>query len=51
MYPLIYARCLTKSVPTPYQVRTCSVSTPNKGTFIRTRYGVGTEQTRFRYVL
>ncbi|MCG4971649.1 hypothetical protein, partial [Bacteroides cellulosilyticus] len=39
-----------KSVPAPYQVRTRSVSTPNKGTFIRTRYGVGTDQTRFRYI-
>ena len=27
----------------PYQVRTKSVSSPSKGTFIRTRYGLGTD--------
>ena len=32
----------------PYQVHTKSVSSPSKGTFIRTRYGLGTDLTGLR---
>ncbi|RGV57316.1 hypothetical protein DWW10_04560 [Bacteroides intestinalis] len=38
-----------KSVPEPCQVRTCSVSSPYKGTSEWRMYGAGTDLTRFRY--